>query len=90
MNSKKCHSVFQDEWFTNEKYKLWIVKTKIKKTAWCTLWQKEIDLLTMGSAVLDLHAFHKKHTTKMSDHKRGLDKIFFKKIGICCREKNNW
>ena len=26
MNSKKCHSVFQDKWFTDEKYKLWVAK----------------------------------------------------------------
>ena len=62
MNSKKCHSVFQDEWFTNIKYKLWIAKTKNKKTAQCTLCQKEIDLSTMESAALDLHALSKKHT----------------------------
>ena len=80
MNSKKCHSVFQDELFTNKKYKLWIAKTKNKKTAQSTLCQKEIDLSTMVSAAFDSHAFSKKHTTKMIDHKLGLDQIFFKKL----------
>ena len=67
MNSKKCKSVFQDEWFANKNYKLWIAKTKNKKTAPCTLCQKEIDLLTMGNVALDSHAFSKKQTTKMID-----------------------
>ena len=47
MNSKRCHRVFQGEWFTNKKYTLWIAKTKNKKTARCTLCQKETDLSTM-------------------------------------------
>ena len=59
MSSEKCHSVFQDEWFTNKKYKLWRVKTKNKKTARCILCQNKTDLLTMGSAALDSHAFSK-------------------------------
>ena len=70
MNSKKCHSVFQDKWFTNKEYKLWIAKTKNKRTARCTLCQKETDLSTMGSATLDSHGFCKKHTTKMIDRKQ--------------------
>ena len=78
MNSKKCHSVFQDEWFTNKKYKLWIAKTK-HKTARCTLRQKEIDLSIRVSAALDSHAFSKKHTTKMIDRKQELVKIFIQK-----------
>ena len=41
--------------------------------------KKEIVLLIMGSATQDSHTFSKKHTTKMIDHKQGLDKIFFKK-----------
>ena len=45
MDSKKCHSAFQDEWFTNKKYKFWIAKIK-NKIAWHTLCQKEIDFLT--------------------------------------------
>ena len=79
MNSKKCHSVFQDEWFPSKKYKLWINKTKNKRTAGCSLCQKEIDLLSMGSAALDLHGFSQKHATTMSDHKQEFDKIFLKK-----------
>ena len=59
--------------------KLWIAKTKNKKTPQCTLCQKEIDLSTMGGAALDSHAFSKNHTKKMIDCKQGLDKIFFKK-----------
>ena len=50
MNSKKCHSVFQDELLTHKRYKIWIAKIKNKKTARFTFCQKEIDLLTMGSA----------------------------------------
>ena len=76
MNSKKCHSVFQDEWFTNKKYKFWIAKIKNKKISWRTLCQKEIDFLT----VLHMIWMHLvKKTTKMSDHKQGLEKFFFKK-----------
>ena len=76
MNSKKCHSVFQGEWFTNKKYKFWIAKIKNKKISWRTLCQKEIDFLT----VLHMIWMHLvKKTTKMSDHKQGLDKFFFKK-----------
>ena len=62
-----------------KKCKLWIAKTKNKKTPQCTLCQKEIDLSTMGGAALDSHAFSKNHTKKMIDCKQGLDKIFFKK-----------
>ena len=87
MNSKKCHSVFQDEWLPSKKYKLWIniniiqiiQVTENKRTARCTLCQKEIDLLSMGSAALDLHGFSQKHRTTMSDHKQEFDKIFLKK-----------
>ena len=76
MDSKKCHSAFQDEWFTNKKYKFWIAKIKNKKISWRTLCQKEIDFLT----VLHMIWMHLvKKTTKMSDHKQGLDKFFFKK-----------
>ena len=28
MNSKKCHSLFQDKWFTDKKYKLWVAKNQ--------------------------------------------------------------
>ena len=66
----------QGEGFTNKKYKVWIAKTKNKKTAWCAICQKEIDLSTVGSAALDSHAFSKKYT-KMIDYKQGLD-IFFR------------
>ena len=81
MNSKKCKSVFQDEQFANKNYKLRIAKTKNKKTARCTLCQKEIDLLTMGNVALDSHAFSKKQTTKMIDLIVSKDqmKFFFKK-----------
>ena len=33
----------------------------------------------MAGAALDLHAYSIKHSTKMSDCKQGLDKVFFKK-----------
>lgn len=33
----------------------------------------------MAGAALDSHAYSIKHTTKMSDCKQGLDKVFFKK-----------
>lgn len=33
----------------------------------------------MAGAALDSHAYNIKHTTKMSDCKQGLDKVFFKK-----------
>ena len=36
-------------------------KTKNKKTARCTLCQKEMDLSTMQSAALDSYIFSKKH-----------------------------
>ena len=64
MNSKNCHSVFQGKCLINKKYKLWIAKAKNKKTARCTLCQKEIDLSTMGSVALDSHAFSKKTRNK--------------------------
>ena len=81
MNRKKCHSVLQDEGFTNKKYKVWIAKTKNKKTAWFTICQKEIDLSTVGSAALDSHAFSKKHT-KMIDYKQGLDTFFRERVTV--------
>ena len=72
----QCISRWDDR---QKKCKLWIAKTKNKKTPQCTLCQKEIDLSTMGGAALDSHAFSKNHTKKMIDCKQGLDKIFFKK-----------
>ena len=39
----------------------------------------KIDLLTMRNAALDFYVSSKKHTTKRSDTKQGLDKMFFKK-----------
>ena len=47
---------------------------KNKQTAQCTLCQKEIDLSTKGSTLLDLHAFGTKNTAEISDHYQGLDK----------------
>ena len=57
------HSVssFQEEWYTNKKYKLWISKSSKSTGARCTLCKKDIDISTMVSSALDSHAKGKKH-----------------------------
>ena len=79
MYSNKCHNIFQSEWFNSKNYKLWIAKTKYKKTTRCTLCQKEIDLSTMGSDAIDSHAIIKKYT-EMNDCKQGSDQMFFNSL----------
>ena len=75
---KNCHSVSQDEWFTNKKYQLWITKTKIKYLHGLLSVKKK--LIYQQFEILHLIRLHlvKKHT-KMSDHKQGLDEIFLEK-----------
>ena len=74
------HSVssFQEEWYTNKKYKLWISKSSKSAGARCTLCKKDIDISIMGSSALDSHAKGKKHLDRVEKRSMGLD-IFFKK-----------
>ena len=60
----KPHSVstFQETWFTNEKYSLWISKdTNNTSKASCKLCHKVIDLKCGGATALDSHRKGKKH-----------------------------
>ena len=72
------HSVssFQEEWYTNKKYKLWISKSSNSAGARCTLCKKDIDISTMGSSALHSHAKGKKHVDRVEERSMGLD-IFF-------------
>ena len=72
------HSVssFQEEWYTNKRYKLSISKSSKSAGARCTLCKKDIDVSTMGNSALDSHAKGKKH--RVEERSMGLD-IFFKK-----------
>ena len=79
MNNKKHSSTtFQEEWFTNTQYKLWIGKSKDGKYARCIFCCKDIDIPSMGSSALDSHSTGKKHKQRVGERSQYSD-ILFKK-----------
>ena len=63
----KMKTYFNEEWLTNVNYKLWVVKTKGKTIARCSLCKSDISLSNMGSSALDDHARDKKHSEKVKN-----------------------
>ena len=81
MNRKK-HStcVFQDGWFSNEKYQKWIRKSQNKKEACCFVCNKNFNISAMGSSALDSHTSGKKHQQLMLERsKSGVIDLMFNK-----------
>ena len=73
-NSKKhSTSTFQDEWFTDERFRLWIGKTQNPKEGRCLICKKDFDISLMGVAALTSHAKGQKHNSKLSDKSSSAD-----------------
>ena len=90
MNNKKHSSTtFQEEWFTNTKYKLWIGKSKDGKYARCILCCKDIDISSMGSSALDSHSTGKKHKQRVGERSQYSDIFFKKKTDSSCIGSSN-
>ena len=62
MSKSHSKSTFQESWFCNPKYSLWVSKDGSNPSkAYCKLCHKAIDLKSGGSFTLDFHQKGQKH-----------------------------
>ena len=78
---REKHSVsnFQEDWLTDERYKIWIRKVPNKpQKAYCTLCSKTIDVTSSGASALDSHQGGQGHRDKLEERNKNRIGGFFK------------
>ena len=71
-------SMFQESWFCNPKYSLWVSKyTSNTSKAYCKLCYETIDLKSGGSNALDSHQKGQKHQELENAKKINPMRLFF-------------
>ena len=68
--SKRIHSkaTFHESWLDSTKYKSWLAQVPSDKSiARCILYEKVINVSTMGASALESHSPRKKHTNLVEE-----------------------
>ena len=72
-NKNYSVSLFQDEWFSDERCSKWIGKAPTPTEARCLVCKKNFDISLMGVSALASHASGKKHQSKLSGKNSSMD-----------------
>ena len=76
-NKKEC--VFDNNWLLDSKYSIWLYKSSVKWKAYCSIRNKDFDIINMGVAALNSHAAGKKHVNKVASRASRSSTFFVKR-----------
>ena len=78
MSKEHSTTSFQEDWLTDDRYKIWVRRVPDKPhKAYCTLCKRSIDIATGGATALDSHQGGKGHGEKLKERKKNQSGSFF-------------